>query len=294
MLVAKGRPAVLTVEVRDFDAILCAPDAAPTVVITDVDGTTVSTGTATATDATGIYTYTVPSAVTCTLGVYTAEASFDLSGEPASVSYALEVVGEYLFEINEIRDRDHAITESSYPAGLIRAARESATDAIETAAQVAFSKRASRAILSGDGTSTLLLPDVEVAAILACIIYDEETGTDTADEVTGDELIDVEVNRETGVVTRTDGQVFPVGSNNVLIDYEHGYDRVPAPVREAAITLAIEYLVPSALPARATAQATDLGDFRISVANIDLGRDTGIPAVDSVIQQFGRRRPRLG
>lgn len=297
MLVAKGSPAHLHVEVRDYDGILSTPTGNVAVVVKDIDDTTVASGNAAASQHghdTGIYSFTLPTAVTGTLGVYIATATWTLSGSTVTRTYEIEVVSEFLFEIHELRDLDSSITESSYSADRIRAAREAATSELERAAQVSFSKRSKRVILNGDGTSKLVLPDVEVTEILGCTIYGEDTGADVADDVTGSEFVDLEVNRETGVITRTDGQWFPDGSNNVVVDYEHGFDYVPAPVRRAAMKLAIEHLVPSGLPARATSQSTDIGDFRISVANVDLGRWTGIPDVDSVIDQFGRPRPRLG
>ena len=42
---------------------------------------------------------------------------------------------------------------------------------------------------------------------------------------------------------------------------------------------------------RATVEAPDVGFFRVSVAGPD--RPTGIPEVDAVITDFGRRRPRV-
>lgn len=294
MLVAKGRPAQIKIEVRNFDDVLAAPTGSVAVVITDVDDLTVSSGNATSSTPTGTYLYTLPTAVTGTLGVYTATATYTLSGSTVTRSYPIEVVSDYLFDIHELRDMRSTISETNYPAALVRSAREAATVEIEQSAQVAFVKHVKRVTMSGDGSSTLLLPDVEVTEILSCVLYSEDTGVDDDDEILGTELIDIEVNRETGLVTRTDGQAFPLGSNNVVIDYEHGFDAIPEPIRQAAMTLAIEYLVPSGLPVRATAQSTDLGDFRISVANPDLGRDTGIPSVDAAIQKYGRRRPRLG
>lgn len=298
MLVAKNQPAHIHVEVRDFDGVLTAASGSVSVVVKDVDGSTVASGTAAGSqhghDA-GIYSYTLPSAVTDTLGVYEATASYTLSGSNYSRTYQIEVVGAYLFEIHELRARDRALeNEAHFPAEAIREAREVATAVIERSAQVSFARRAARAILSGDGTSTLILPDVEVASILGCVIYDEGEGVDSGDDVTGTELEDIEVNPATGVITRTDGQTFPRGSNNVLVDYEHGYEYVPARIKTAAMILAEEAVVPSGTPVRATSQSTDLGDFRISVANVDYGRDTGIPEVDAAVALFGRRRPRLG
>lgn len=294
MLVAKGRPAVLTIEVRDFDGVLASPTGNVAVSVEDVDETVVASGNASQAAA-GIYTYTLPTAVTGTLGVYTATATYTMSGSGYSQTIPVETVGNYLFEMHELRGFDRALeNEEHYPAADLRAAREAVTMDLETAAQVAFAPRARRVTLSGNGWAEIFLPDVRVTEVDAVTLYDEDLGADDDEPIIGDELIDCEADLHTGIVTRTDGNIFPVGSNNVVIDYVHGYEVTPAPIKQAALILAAEYLIKSQLPARATSVSNDLGDFRISVANEDLNRPTGIPAVDSAIQKYGYRRPATG
>lgn len=295
MLVAKGRPAALTIEVRDFDGVLSAPTGNVAVVVKDVDETTVGSGNAAAGTETGVYTYALPSAVTGNLGEYQATVTYTLSGSTVTRVVGIDVVGDYLFELHELRDRDRNLrNEQNYPAEALRQAREIATQELETAAMVSFSTRARKVTLSGDGTKELMLPDARVTSVVSVTLYDEDTGVDDDEDILGDELTDIEVRTDAGVLVRTDGAVFPWGSNNVEIEYLHGYETAPAKIREAALILAVESLVASGLPARATSQSTDLGEFRISVANEDLNRPTGIPAVDAAIQKYGYRRPSTG
>lgn len=295
MLIAKGRPAVLTIEVRDFDGVLVAPSGSVAVVVKDVDETTVASGNATAGSETGIYTYTLSSTVTGTLGKYQATATFTVSGSAVTRTYEVEVVGDYLFEIHELRAKSGRLqNESNFPAEAIRQARETATQVLEEAAGVSFATRAARAILSGESLPDLFLPHVRVTAVDGVTLYDEATGVDDDEAITGTALEDIEIKRDAGIIVRTDGNVFPYGSNNVVVDYEHGYETVPGEIREAAMTLAVEYLVESGLPARATSQSSDLGIFSISVSNPDLNRPTGIPAVDSAIKRYGYRGPAVG
>lgn len=295
MQVVRGLPATLTIEVRTFDGDLAAATGNVAVVVRDIDGTSVASGNASATATTGVYTFALPAGVTGTLGAYTATASYTLSGVSQSREYPLEVVGAYLFEIHELRAYDRAIAVTAdYSAEEIRAAREEATSRLERAAQVAFSPRVKRVTLSGDGTDRLLLPDVMVTECVGASVYEEVLGADAGEELTATEVLDVEVDTDRGVLVRTDGQVWPAGFRNVVVDYEHGYPTVPAPVKKVAMLLAVESLVPSGLPVRATSQATDIGDFRISLANLDAGRPTGIPEVDAVMGEFGRRRPQVG
>lgn len=295
MLVAKGRPAALTIEVRDYDGVLVAPTGNVAVVVKDVDETTVASGNASAGAETGVYTYALGTAVTGDVGVFEATATFTVAGSTVTRTYPIDVVGDYLFEIHELRAKDRMLeNEEHYPAEALRAAREAATTELETAAQVAFATRAARATLTGDGTPELMLPHVRITTVHGVTLYDEDRGVDDDNVLAGTDLEDIEVRPDAGILVRTDGQVFPTGSNNVVVDYEHGYQTTPAPIRQAALTLAVEYLVPSSLPARATSVSSDLGDFRISVANEDLNRPTGIPTVDAAIQKYGYRRPSLG
>lgn len=71
------------------------------------------------------------------------------------------------------------------------------------------------------------------------------------------------------------------------IRYRYGLTEVPVRVSEAVLALAAYYLRPQATPARATGEATDAGFIRYTLA----GRDgaTGLPEVDAIIEQFGRR-----
>jgi len=298
VLLAVNRPAHLHVEVRDYDGALVAASGIVTVAVRDVDGDLVVSGSATSSQHghdLGIYTYTLPTAVTGTLGVYEATAGWTYAGATSSVTYGLEVVGNALFEIHELRAfRSGLDNENTYTADEIRDARDAATQVLEQAAQVAFATRRTVQTLSGDNTTRLMLPHVKITALHSATVYGEDTGVDLVDDaLDGTELADVEIDYDAGVLVRTSG-VWPRGHRNIVVDYEHGYENTPGPVKRAAMLLAVEALVPSALPPRATAQSTDLGDFRISLANPDAGRDTGIPEVDAVIASWGCRRPRIG
>ena len=71
------------------------------------------------------------------------------------------------------------------------------------------------------------------------------------------------------------------------IRYRYGLTEVPVRVSDAVLALAAYYLRPDVTPARATGEATDAGFIRYTLA----GRDgaTGLPEVDAIIEQFGRR-----
>lgn len=294
MYAALNQPTRLRIETRDYDGNLATPSGNVTVTVVDkIEDDTVQTGTASAT-ATGIYELSLADDVITELGPYEATAVYTIAGATSSATYDIEVIGNHLFEIGELRDMDSSLSSSTtYTPAQIRKARDEATQRIETAAQVPFSRRVKRDTLSGDGTTRLMLDDTDIIEVLSVQIFGEDVGVDLLDEdFTAVELADVEIDAKEGVLVRTDHD-WPEGHDNITVEYEYGYQTTPGPVRRAAMLLAIEALVPSSLPPRATSQSTDLGDFRISLANPDAGRDTGIPEVDAVIAQYGRRRPRI-
>lgn len=285
-LYALNRPGTVTYTVTNEDGIPTAPTAAPSVVVTDADGVTVATGTMTAGTGTGVYTYSLPSAVRGALGTYSVLLSYTVSGIASSTTVDVEVVGSLLFDVAELRDRYPDIANaSSYPSADIRSARDEATARLEQAAGVAFASRRRLVTVSGDDTSRLMLPDVEVTAVHYVEVDD--------DAYSGSELAALTLD-PSGMLVKTDGSVWPHGVRNVVVEYDHGYATTPEPVRRAAMRLAVEALIPSAMPTRAVAQTTDLGEIRYSLANPEAGRPTGDPEVDAVIAMFGRRRPNLG
>lgn len=296
-LFARNRAGTLTFTVRDEDGTPTAATGDVDVIVRDVSGTTVATGKASAGTGTGVYVYPLPDAVRSTLGRYETTVAYVVGGITETLILPVEVVSALLFDVAEIRETYPELADPQrYTSTEIRRARDEATARLEEAAQVAFATRRTVVTLSGDDTTRLLLPDVEVTGLHSVTIYAETIpGADAVeDDFDATELADVEIDGAAGVLKRTDGDVWPYGHQNVFVDYEHGYEFPPEPVRRAAMKLAVEALVPSALPSRALSQTTDLGEIRISVANPEAGRPTGDPEVDAVILQFGRRRPTIG
>jgi len=282
-LYAAGRPATLRLVVTDEDGNPTDADTPPTVRVIDATGATVATGlAATSTGDPGAYTLPMPDTVRNTLGAYVVVWEYDLDGASFTDTRPVEVVADYLFDVAAMRAHTPEYEDPDrYPADLIRAARDAATETLEQSGMVRFAQRVTRVRLSGDGSRSLLLPDVAVVELTAATIDGTPVDVDA-----------VEVDADAGVLFYEPGWAY--GRNNVLVTYRHGYASVPAPIREAAIRLASEYLVTSPIPARATSQSTDLGEFRFTIANVDAGRDTGIPDVDAAVALHGRRRPRIG
>lgn len=253
--------------------------------IEDVNGFVVVATTAATRDSAGKWHYDVPASITEDLGTYTAYWTYLVSAVAQVQTTQFDTCSTYLFDIPELRALDVALANTTaYPAETIRAARVNAEERIEKAAGLAFAQRGAQAVLTGDYTTRLVLPHVEVREILGVSI--------DGDDLTEAELDELVLLSADGVLIHPSG--WPDIINGIVIDYVHGLEVVPAPVKRATMLLAFEALVPSSTSPRATSQSTDLGEFRISIANYDAGRETGIPEVDAVIASFGRRRPAVG
>ena len=279
-LVTSGTYA-LEVATPDENGTLYTSTTPWTIAIKDGAGTAVLASTSATGKVSGIL-YTAAYSVLAALDTYICTWTGKKSSDTKEWQSIIEVCGGYLFEIAEMRAFDLAFTSATtYPDAKMRAARIAAEQRLERACRVAFVPRARRVTLAGGGTPDLFLPDNAVRRVMSLSV----DGT----AFSADELAALDV-REWGRVTHGDGYAFDSGAV-VKVFYEHGMDYPDAPVVQAAMLLAREYLVRSALSSRAISEATDVGFLRLSVAGPD--RPTGLPEVDAVITDFGRRRPRL-
>jgi len=294
--VPAGRPAAVRLEVTD--PVTGSPvnlQAAPTVTVRNGAGTQVHTGTASQPgQSTGVYTFTIPGSVlpADALDVFDVEWSGTLPSDGGThvehdVLTTAGGPGRY-FTVAELRAYDRAFAdEVDYPAARIEAARVFAEQRIESVAEVAFVPRPARHRVDlRDGvrrrppTPRMMLPDEEVREVYSVLVDGVALNAD-------DWTLDV----ARGTLVYLLGGAWPAST---VVDawYTHGLDYPPEPVRRAAMMLAVDALVPTYSP-RATLQSTDVGHFRISVADRVTG-STGIPEVDAVCAKFGRQRPHAG
>ena len=221
--------------------------------------------------STGPYGFDVTPTI---LDVYTVTWNLP-SGQSRTSEY--EVVGTHLFTIADLRAFDSQL--ANLEAATAREVREAVEERFERAAKVSFTLRGRRAYLDGRGTPELILPDFEVRKIVAIKV----NGT----ALSASKLAEMKLDPCGYLVWG--GGTFPEGFRNVEVLYEHGFETVPRPVHRAALRYAKHLLIATQIEhnERATGVATDVGFFRLTLA----GRDgpTGLPEVDAVLDQFGRR-----
>ena len=269
----------------------------PSVAITDGAGVAVTSGTPTY--ANGLLTFSVSAALLTNLDTYHCAWTGTQSAAAASWSSDFELQGNYICEIVDIRNSDRAFTDAvKYPLALLRSVRSAAQDMLHRAARVSFVPRGRRVVVDGSApdffrgytpllygqdTRKLMLPDVAVTRLYSGTMNGVDLTVDDLSTITVDDCL---------LYRSAMYPPWPFGRQNISLHYVHGLTTVPGPIARAAVILCREYLVGTDLPGRAT--ATSIGDqmFRLTIA----GRDgaTGLPEVDSAVDQFGRHRYGVG
>ncbi len=132
-------------------------------------------------------------------------------------------------------------------------------------------------LLDGTGTPTVLLPRAMVTEIIG---LESLSGT-TWSAVDGDyRLIPDNLLLAAGCGRWTCGRA------NLRITIVHGYAEPPPDIVRAALILAVDELVGSNVSDRATQQTNNFGTYNLAVPGWRAGQWTGLPAVDSVLQQY--------
>lgn len=173
----------------------------------------------------------------------------------------VEIIPRHYFELDELKSSGDGTDDfSDKTDDELRAKREKATEVFERAANRSFVCR--MAVQRTFGETFVQLDNCDVRSIDspdAKLVSDCQAVIDTADAE---------------------------GCESVV--YTYGADFIPEAVKDAVLTLAAYYLRAQATPDRATGEATDAGFIRFTIA----GRDgaTGLPEIDAIAEQFGRKR----
>ncbi|MGV9360645.1 hypothetical protein [Amycolatopsis sp. NPDC003731] len=229
-----------------------------TVTVTDASDAVVFTGPATKTGDT--YSFTLPSL--STLGPLT----IDWNGSLLDETTTEEVIGDYLFELSELRDLFAAreMKTSSYSNDLLRSVRDQVTEIFESVANVSFVERR-KTVRVGVLNGQAFLP---VVAVRQVVTVDGET-------FTGDFTANGWLDGLTGL--------------SATVTYEHGLDGgVTAEARSMALELAV-YL--TAARTKKTPDNTELqtdqqgNTYRMFVVGTR-GIEVPVPRVDAFLKRI--------
>jgi len=244
-----------------------------------LDGTTVNSATA-GHPALGTYTYVLPAQAN--LDVLTLDWSGTLAGASVSVRDYVEIVGGFIFGLDEGRAAHSGLASLVvYPPALLAQKRIAVEQECERICRQAWVPRFERELLSGTGTSRLAVSRMMLRAVRAVSVGGAAwSAPDVAAVAVSDH----------GTLTRAGGAVWPVGVGNIVVEYEHGNDYPPEDVKDAAI-LRLRSKAgqnTSSVPDRATSfTIAEGGVYRLSTPGPE---KTGIPEVDG--PYLGNQRQR--
>lgn len=282
-----GTPAAIELTVYE-DGEPVAFGGTPTVtVVHQATGATIVEDAEATIGETGTLRYTLSPAITATVKPLRATWSATVGSAAMTWDTYHEIVGAHLFTIAEARAFDMAALGSAeaYPDELITAYRDLVAESFEDVTGVSFGTRYRRDVLDGDGTTVLWLRRVQCSRVVGVSIRTRGSQTWTAlDDLDGLVL------SEHGHLERESGGVWPAGRQNIAVEYEHGWQPIPAEVSRAALWLARDNLTGTDLPRNAIAQNDQFGTFTLSTPGLR-GSYYGLPQVDEVVKRYSRRIP---
>lgn len=280
--VAKSWPATLG-HTFELDETPVDAAGAVSVVVTDANGTVVSSGMATHT-GTGQYTYALPGQAA--LMALNASWAGSFGGSTVTEVDLVEIVGGFYFSLPDARNSAKSLGNAvKFTAQDLADTRAEVEVECEQIAQRAFVPRYRRLLLDGTGTSELLLPDIDIRTVRAARVAPRADGTFVA--LTTAELAALAAGDE-GTLRRTDGLTWTEGRRNVIVEYEYGLDAPPPELKTMTLTR---------LRTRINVGNTGIPDRAISFSTVEGGTyrlsmpgqySTGIPDVDAVYQRYGR------
>jgi hypothetical protein len=260
---------------------------AVTYAVTRLDGTAVTSGTAADAAGTGNYSFTLPggptspTSATWQLDTLAVSWTGTFGGAVFTALDYVEVVGGYLFNLDEARALPPALDTTTYPTATLKTKRIEVEEECERICGRAFVPRFHREALSGRDTDRLGVRHRYLRTLRAVTVSGVAW---SAPDVAAVRI------SESGMLTRPAGNIWPAGASNVVVEYEHGYDYPPEEIRSAAMKRLRSRLTTtsSGVPDRAISWNTqDGGTYRISLPS---GERTGIPDVDAAYEGYPRRR----
>jgi len=279
--IARGVAATLAYQFTDAEGTVAAPAGVVTVGITRADGTTlVAAGAATVGAGSAPRTYALTAANNLLLDLLA--VTWTDAGDGSTHTTLVEVVGGYYFSVAQARAAEPSLQDTvKYPTGDVEARRREVEDEAEDICAAAFVPRYRRVALDGTGARSLTAPDTMLRTLRSVTV--DGTVWDAG------QLANVTLS-EFGVLSLTDG-VWPYGRGNVVVGYEHGYDRPPTGLTVAALTRLRSRLnlAKSDIPDRAERYVpAEGGVFALSMPG---PYKTGLPDVDAVYERYSLRVP---
>jgi hypothetical protein len=286
--ILRGVSAVISFTNVDQNGTAVAAAGAVTVGVTRTDGTVlVAAGTATAPGGTGIHQLTLTAANTALLDTLT--ATWTDAGDASAHTTTVEICSGFYFSIAELRAFDDRITLAKYPDADVLAMRFEVETDIEAICNRSFVRRFRRETVDGLGTSSVMVIEgLRLRSLRGATTIDlaGQQTTFNAGQASETRIT------EFGELVRPMG-IWPMGTRNVILDYEYGEDQVDIAVRRAALELARTRLVDENGPNHDRTSETSSGEAGKSKLAGPDRFSTGLPKVDAVLGRLSWRIPGL-
>lgn len=270
-----------------LDEVETLPSGSVAVSVARLDGTVVQSGPATGPDVDGGFSFTFDGSNV--LDELVVSWSATLGGDAVVLDQdTIEVVGGLYFGLAEGRAVDPALKSvDRYPTGKLVDARIETESECERITGQAWVPRFARATVSGDDRAGLVLPHTMIRVIRSVTVGGAALDGGT---VAGLSFSDV------GLLMRPSGVVWPRGSRNIVVEYEHGQDRPNADILRAAKLRFKSFVLEgrSALPDQAERRVTVEANGTSTVYGSPTAERTGIPAVDAAYHRWPAPAPGFG
>lgn len=280
--ILRGVAATLSWQPTDATGEPAAPAGTVTVGVTKADGTTVVAA-ATSTSGSGSSPRTYALAAQNALELLT--VTWTDGGDSSTAVQLVEVVGGYWFTLAQAAARDEKLADQTkYPPDRVLAVRAEVEAEFEEVTKQAWVPRYRRETIRGSGHAELVLSELRPRTVRSVRAYDPDGVT--YDTWSAGDIAELTLT-DHGTLRRPDGATWARNSRYV-VEYEHGHDRPPADLRDAAITRLRHRLNShrSGIPDRATTLSTEGGQtFALATPGLR-GFVTGIPDVDVVLGRY--------
>jgi hypothetical protein len=273
--------AVTLAHTFSVDAAPADPTSSVTVTVKRLDGTAVTSGTATqGTPSDGIYTFPLPAQAT--LDTLTVDWTGTLGGAAFTARDFVEIVGGFIFDLPRAYSMRPVLDPAKYPLEMVADARTEVEQICERICGQAFVPRFSRVALSGRGQARLAIPrsahhgHTMIRQVRAVTVAGVAW---SAPDVAAVGFTD------TGYLYRPGLVPWPQGFRNIVVEFEHGLDYPPEEISTNGIVHMRTRLTPAdtTVPYRALSfTAVEGGVYRLSTPSAER---TGIPEVDAA---YGR------
>jgi hypothetical protein len=211
-----------------------------------------------------------------------------IGGQPQTLYSTIEVLGELLFGLGDLRAVKVAGTavfsnSTDWPSDLLAARRAEVTDDFEQRCGWSFVPRFTREVINGDGRCELLLEQRNATKLLSVAI------NGVAQSLAGFTL------DRAGIVYATTNFLptgwFRWGINNVIVEYVRGWDRPPPTITSAGLARTAMLLLPSQAGSTVSSWTTPDGTtYSYDQAGQSFAgggvRHYGVPGIDSVLNQY--------